>query len=124
LKFENQTLTSFAGLVVFQKFFTAIDLKARLGVCFRHLNGGKIFDRAGVFLQLIVHLLLGFRELQDCRYYQDDPLVKRVLGLKKIPDVATLAGCLGRQTPRARKSSVVYCDRWSLIVSGRSRRHV
>jgi hypothetical protein len=30
LKFENQRLTSFAGLVVFQEFFAAVDLKARL----------------------------------------------------------------------------------------------
>lgn len=94
LKFESQTLTSFAGLVVFQKFFMAIDLKARLSRCFRHVNGGKVFDRTVVFLQLIVHLLLGFRELQDCRYYRDDPLVKRLLGLKRLPDVATLSRML------------------------------
>jgi len=94
LKFESQTLTSFAGLVIFQKFFMAIELKTRLSSCFRHVNGGKVFDRATVFLQLIVHLLLGFRELQDCRYYRDDPLVKRLLGLKRLPDVATLSRML------------------------------
>jgi len=42
---------------------------------FRQVKEGKVFDRATVFLQLIVHLLLGFRELQDARYYRDDPLV-------------------------------------------------
>ena len=63
LKFENQTLTSFSGLVIFQKFFAAMDLKVRLSGCFRHLNGGKVFNRATVFLQLIVHLLLGLREV-------------------------------------------------------------
>ena len=94
LKFEDQTLTSFAGLVIFQKFFMAMELKTRLSSCFRHVNGGKIFDRATVFLQLIVHLLLGFRELQDCRYYRDDPLVKRLLGLKQLPDAATLSRML------------------------------
>jgi len=40
LKFESQTLTSFAGLVIFQKFFMVIDLKTRLSRCFRHVNGG------------------------------------------------------------------------------------
>ncbi len=94
LKFESQTLTSFAGLVIFQKFFMAIDLKRRLSSCFRHVNRGKVFDRTTVFLQLIVHLLLGFRELQDGRYYRDDPLVKRLLGLKRLPDVATLSRML------------------------------
>lgn len=94
LKFENETLTSFAGLVVFQKFFATIDLKARLSTCFRHLANGKVFDRATVFLQLIVHLLLGYRELRDCQHYRDDPLVKRLLGLRRIPDVATLSRTL------------------------------
>ena len=30
VRFESQTLTSFAGLVLIQKFFAAIDLKAQL----------------------------------------------------------------------------------------------
>ena len=94
LNFENETLTSFGGLIIFQKFFSAIHLRARLGTCFRHLASGKVFDRGAVFLQLIVHLLLGYRELQDCRHYRDDPLVKRFLGMKRIPDVATLSRML------------------------------
>ncbi len=94
LRFENQSLTSFAGLVLFQQFFTVIDLKARLSRCFRALEVGKVFGRATVFLQLIIHILLGYRELRDSRYYRDDPLVKRVLGLKRLPDVATISRML------------------------------
>jgi len=45
-------------------------------------------------LQLIVHLLLGYRELRDKRHYEDDPLVKRLLGLKRLPDVGTLSRVL------------------------------
>ena len=94
IRFEDQRLTSFAGLVVFQKFFALVGLNARLAQCFRHLGKGKVFGRATLFLQLIVHILLGFRELRDCQYYQDDPLVQRMLGLKKLPDVATLSRML------------------------------
>jgi hypothetical protein len=94
LKFESQKLTSFAGLIIFQKFFASIDLKTSLRACFRHLNGKKVYDRAGVFLQLIIHLLLGLRDLQHSRYYRDDPLVKRLLGLRRIPDVATVSRVL------------------------------
>lgn len=43
---------------------------------------------------LVVHLLLGYRELRDLRYYDNDPMVKRVLGLKQLPDVATLSRTL------------------------------
>ena len=91
LKFESQALTSFAGMVILQKFFVAMNLKQHLPRCFAHLNNGKIFDRATIFLQLIMHVIRGYRELQDSRYYRDDPLVKRLLGLKQLPEVATLS---------------------------------
>lgn len=94
LQFEEEALTSFSGLVVFQQFFSQIDLKGRLAGCFRHARLGKIFDRATVFLQLLVHLLLGFRELRHNKYYENDPLVKRILGLRSLPDVGTISRAL------------------------------
>ena len=94
VRFEDHRLTSFAGLVVFQQFFALINLKASLRACFRHLGKGKVFGRATIFLQLIIHVLLGFRELRDCRFYEDDPMVKRILGLNKLPDAATLSRML------------------------------
>lgn len=54
-----------------------------------------------MFLQLVVHLLLGYRELRHCYHYQDDPLVQRVLGLRRIPDAATLSRMLREATPRS-----------------------
>jgi hypothetical protein len=42
-------------------------------------------------LLLLVHFLLGFRRLRGLDYYRDDPLVARVVGLRKLPDVATLS---------------------------------
>jgi hypothetical protein len=98
LRFEDQTLTSFAGLVIFQKFFASIDLKNRLRRCFGPTSPGRVFHPATLFLQLIVHLLLGFRELQDCRYYRDDPLVQRLLGLQRLPDVTTVSRVLKHTT--------------------------
>lgn len=94
LRFEDQRLTSFAGLVLIQRFFQLISLKTRLQKCFRHLTKGKVFDRGGIFMQLVLHVLLGFRELRDAAHYQDDPLVQRVLGLKQLPDVATISRML------------------------------
>jgi hypothetical protein len=94
LQFENQSLTSFSGLVVLQRFFAVIRLKFRLARCFAHQAGGKIYSRPILFLQLVLHLLLGYRELRDSRYYQNDPLVKRFLGLRQLPDTATLSRML------------------------------
>jgi len=107
LKFERQSLTSFAGLVVFQQLFAVLNLTARLRGCFRHLAAGKVFGPATIFLQLVVHLLLGFRELRDSRAYRDDPLVRRLLGLGRLPDVATVSRCLrdadGRSVEHVRR---------------------
>lgn len=94
LKFESQSLTSFSGLVIWQQFLASIGLRRRLEQSLRHLSTGKIYTPATIFLQLILHVLLGFRELRDCQYYADDPLVQRVLGLKQLPDVATVSRML------------------------------
>ncbi|TET54681.1 MAG: IS1380 family transposase, partial [Anaerolineales bacterium] len=94
IKFEQQQLTSFAGLVLLQPFLAALDFKASLARCFRHVRAGKVYGRATVFLQLIIHLLLGYRDLRESTYYRDDPMVKRLLGLKRLPDVSTLSRML------------------------------
>jgi len=101
LKFENQSLTSFAGLVIFQKFFANLNLKSRLSRCFGGRQGGKVYAPSTIFLQLLIHILLGYRELRDCRYYRDDPLVKRILGMERLPDVATLSRILKKADPKS-----------------------
>jgi len=94
LAFEDHRLTSFSGLIVFQVLFAKLNLKGLLNGCFRHLKVSPIFGHGVVVMVLVVHLLLGYRRLRDLRYYQDDPLVRRVLGLTRLPDVATLSRTL------------------------------
>jgi hypothetical protein len=94
LKFEDQNLTSFAGLVIFQPLMMALEIKKRLFSCFRHLKLSRIFGPHVVMMLLIVHLLLGYRKLRDLEWYQDDPMVKRLLGLNRLPDVSTVSRAL------------------------------
>ena len=94
IRFEDQRLTSFAGLVIFQSLFYDLRLKERLWRCFTHLKVSPIFGRHVVVLLLIVHLLMGYRRLREIDYYRDDPMVKRLLGLNRIPDVATVSRAL------------------------------
>jgi len=94
IQFEDQKLTSCAGLVLFQPLFNSLGLKQQLANCFRHLKVSPIFGHGLVVLILIVHLLLGYRRLQDLRYYHDDPMVRRVLGISRLPDVATISRTL------------------------------
>ena len=96
LRFEDQQLTSFGGLLVFQQLFNRLQLKQRLKACFAHLKLSPIFGRHLVVLLLIVHLLLGFRRLREVDYYRDDPIVLRLMGLRRLPDVATISRALGQ----------------------------
>ncbi len=99
VRFEDQRLTSFGGVIVFQVLFQRLHLKARLKQCFS-VKGSAIFGPHRIVLLLIVHLLLGFRRLRDVDYYRDDPLVLRLLGVRRLPDVATICrtlAAMGRQ---------------------------
>jgi hypothetical protein len=96
IRFEDQRLTSFSGLLIFQVLFGNINLKKRLKKCFNHLKVSPIFGRHLVVLLLIVHLLLGFRRLREVDYYRDDPIVLRLMGLRKLPDVSTISRALSQ----------------------------
>ena len=69
IRFEDQRLTSFSGLVIFQVLFGRINLRESLKKCFNHLKISPIFGRHLIVLLLIVHLLLGFRRLREVDYY-------------------------------------------------------
>jgi hypothetical protein len=91
LRFEEQDLTSFSGLVLFQSLFSRLGLYRRLARCFRQSALCPIYPQAKIILLLIVHMLLGFRCLRDSRYYEHDPMVLRVIGLRQLPAVSTIS---------------------------------
>lgn len=94
IRFEDQKLTSFAGLVVFQGLFEQLELRSKLKQACAHLDGWRMYGYATIVELLIVHVLLGYRKLRDLDYYRDDPMVKLILGLKRLPGVATLSRML------------------------------
>ena len=114
--FEDQKLTSFSGLLIFQALFSSINLKRRLRHCFRHMKISPIFGRHLVVLLLIVHLLLGFRRLREVDYYRDDPLVLRLMGLRRLPDVSTISRALSQmETDAVENLRDLSC---SLVIEG------
>ena len=98
LKFETQRLSSFSGLVLIQALFARYGLWERLRRMFRGKGAGPYrFEK--IFLLLIVHLMLGFRRLRDADSYRHDPLVRQVVGLKRLPDVSTISRRLKARGP-------------------------
>jgi hypothetical protein len=45
---------------------------------------------------IINHLLIGFRRLREIDYNRDDPMVLRLIGLCKLPDVSTISRALSQ----------------------------
>ncbi len=119
IRFEDQQITSFSGLLIFQLLFSKINLKQRLNNCFSHLKVSPIFGRHLVVLLLVVHLLLGFRRLREVDYYPDDPVVLRLMGLRKLPDVSTISRTLA-QMDRQSVEKVRILSR-SLVIQGLAR---
>lgn len=94
LRFEDQRLTSYSGLVVFQLLFDKLNLEGKLTRCFRHLAGSESYGLGKIVLLLVVHLLLGFRHWREMRFYRHDPMVLRLVGLSTLPDVSVLSRTL------------------------------
>ena len=101
VRFETQNLTSYSGLILFQHFFSLIGIRERLWRCFRHLKANSIYGHHVMVMLLVVHLIIGHRRLRDLDYYRDDELVKRVLGLKRLPDVSTVSRSLSSADERS-----------------------
>lgn len=91
LRFEEQELSSFGGLVILQALFGRLDLRSRLRAAVRHLPSSGGYCASRIVLLLVVHLALGWRRLRDLDHYRADPLVKRVVGLERLPDVSTIS---------------------------------
>src|ERR1700730_396978 len=94
LKFEEQQLTSFAGLIVFQKLFERCRLRERLHEACAHLQPRHCYSFSTILQSLIVHIVLGYRQLRESEFYREDPLVKGVLGLHSLPSVPTVSRML------------------------------
>ena len=101
LRFEKQDLSSYSGLVVFQKLFSELNLSTRLSKCSPNseVNGHASYSL--LFRLLIVHALIGMRKLREVDLYREDPMIKRVLGVQALPSVATISRLLDRCDQRS-----------------------
>ncbi|MCP3958989.1 MAG: IS1380 family transposase [bacterium] len=94
-------MSRFAGLVVFQPLFQALKLKERFSRCFHHLDGVASYSHGSLFMLLVVQVLLGFRRLRALAWLRNDPVVRRVVGLARLPDPATMSRMLSGADARS-----------------------
>jgi hypothetical protein len=95
LRFTQEgNLTAYAGLVLIQALIGMVGLKARLQRCFAHVGRTLIYGQSTIVLLVVVAIMLGCRRLRDLDYCREDPLLARVMGLRRLPDVATMSRTL------------------------------
>ena len=95
LKYQKQELSSFSGLVVFQKLFSDLNLSKRLSGCLpRSCETKQHASVSLLFRLLIINALIGMRKLRDVDLYREDPMVKRALGVRVLPSVPTISRLL------------------------------
>ncbi len=114
IRFEDQKITSFAGLIILQLLLTKLRLKEKLHSCFRHLRKSPIIGYHTITLLLIIHLMIGYRKLREMDYYKDDPMVKRLLGLNRLPDVSTVSRAMAEADKQSIEQIRQIC-RWFVI---------
>ena len=94
LRFEDQQLSSFAGLIVLIPLFKRLDLNRRFDACFRSIKTPHAYSFGLFYKVLIIHLILGYRKLREVSAYADDPIVRHVLGRDRVPSASTLSRML------------------------------
>ncbi len=100
MRFEDQQLTSFSGMVLFQALFQKLDLREQLRRALEKAGRATAYGMHVVFLFLVVHIVAGFRRLRDRDYYRDDPILRRVLGVRLMPDTSTVTRRMAEATPK------------------------
>lgn len=109
IQFDDQRLTSCSGLVIFIPLLKSLQLKHRLQRCFKHLRPRGIYGIHTILMLLIFHIIIGHRRLRETSYYKDDPIVLRLLGLRRMPDVSTISRSMGAVDMNA-------CDKTETVI--------
>ena len=98
IEFKNQDLTNYSGLELFKRYLRNIHLNKQIYDIFgkSKISGAYPFHKLIIFL--IISFVIGIDRLSNIKYLIDDPMVKRVSCLKKIPSRFTVIRFLKKFT--------------------------
>lgn len=98
IEFAAQDLSSFSGLELFRRYFSLISLQNRIRKAFAAHNLSGDYTSVHLILIFIALWLTGGRRLRHIPFISEDPLVKRLCGLKSLPSDRTVSRWLGQFT--------------------------
>lgn len=98
IEFAPLQLTSFSGLELFKRYFRIIGLGSRIKQAFRDHELRGDYAVVDMILVLIAMWLAGGDRLCHVKWIAEDPLVKRLCELAKLPSDRTLSRWLAQFT--------------------------
>lgn len=96
LRFQSSGLSSYAGLELVRRYFASTNLAQRIR---RHLSQtvpGTDYGVVSMILLLLALLIAGGRRLRHLLYLEDDPVVRRFCGLRRLPTPRSVGRWLAR----------------------------
>jgi len=88
--FEDQTLTHFGGMVIFQRFCRKLDIKGILQRHTRWQRRSSIYHPVELLQSMIYTMVAGMGRIFDTRIIQYNGCFQELLGLKDFPKPSTL----------------------------------
>jgi hypothetical protein len=99
IEFAKQSITSYSGLELIQRYFRLIGLNNRIRRAFRGYHGfSNGYSVVDYVLVLMALWFTGGHRLRHIRFIAEDPLVRRFCGLKTLPVDRSLSRWLGQFT--------------------------
>jgi hypothetical protein len=90
LRYEQDGLTSFAGLELLRRFFTRIGLRREIRRFLSDALPRSDYGVCSMVLLVLVLLITGGRRLRHLGYLQGDSLVAKCCGLARLPSIHTV----------------------------------
>ena len=116
VEFGAERLTSHAGLELFRRYLRRRRVAAHLADSERRLPRRGDLRFVPLVLLVVAMLLVGGRRLRHVEFLGDDPLVRRITGLRRVPSRRTL----GRRLGALRKIDLDEIDRLILLTAADS----
>lgn len=91
IEFARQDVTSYSGLELFRRYFRLIGLAGRIRRAFRRHRLSGDYSVVQVVLVFVALWLTGGNRLRHVGFIGDDPLVKRMCGLQRLPSDRSLS---------------------------------
>lgn len=100
LTFDEEALTSFAGLELVRRYVRKTGLSARLWRFDRRTRLGGDIRGSACILVVVAMLLVGARRLRHVRFLEHDPIVRRFCGATRLPSSRSLGRVLAKMNYR------------------------